>query len=119
MDGRAAVQQGQVQGYLNFVVDRVQVDAPRNRDHAMSRARWCCCNTRLGVALFFCVNRESSWIFDQFGICHFAQKVFAEVKSWIDRGCSWWDNVDLLRTVKLAEGNQMCRSSVSRSRPIE
>lgn len=57
VDGRAVVQQGKVQGYLNFAVDRVQVDAPRSRDQAISRSRWCCCNTSLGVALLLCVSR--------------------------------------------------------------
>lgn len=56
MNGRAAVQQGKVQGYLNFAVDRVQVDAPQSRDQATSRARWCCCNTSLGVAILLSVT---------------------------------------------------------------
>lgn len=57
LDGRAAVQKGKVQGYLKFAVDRVQVDAPRSRDQATSRARWCCYNTSLGIALLLCVGR--------------------------------------------------------------
>ena len=56
VNGRAAVQQGKVQGYLNVAADRVEVDAPRSRDQATSRARWCCYNTSLEVALLLCVT---------------------------------------------------------------